>query len=101
MIQELKYSVKWGNRGIRNEKNQCIEKCFFQIGHQSGKYGGFGEDLPGAGIIFPGAPGAKVPKKHPGCIGCPRSSAFGTSLVLKYIFFRKDPGAITLCGVTN
>ena len=69
--------------------------------YQSGKYGGFGEDLPGAGIIFPGAPGAEVPKKHPGCIGCPRSSAFGTSLVLKNIFFRKDPGAITLCGVTN
>ena len=43
----------------------------------------------------------KFQKKHPGCIGCPRSSAFGTSLVLKNIFFRKDPGAITLCGVTN
>ena len=91
---------KYHTYEVENRSIRYISYHHFRS-NQSGKYGGFGEDLPGAGIIFPGAPGAEVPKKHPGCIGCPRSSAFGTSLVLKNIFFRKDPGAITLCGVTN
>ena len=55
------------------------------------RYGGFGEDLPGAENIFPGAPGAEVLKYTPGVSGFLWPRALGALVVLKNIFFRKNP----------